>query len=307
VFGFTRENCTDLCNRTLNPTALSSLGCISPNISCNNFTNLFCDPQPEGCNVVWTLPQPISLLPISTFTFSLGNAYIQELLIRVSLSGEDSVSQDNIPSLGDTDTARIFPAYVEEPLQLLDTQSQVLLFDVERQYELNYVLQESDSQTSESDTDYKMTAVILPLQGNIIDARTSDQQYFGTNTANQITLQFTKPNFYIGNTEGRIYQSGALFLTLVNVLAGILGIFQLFGAVMTKCAEIGRGVYEGNLIKSYSRQRGLDGSVQKSPRYDRHHYNPYDIQSIMQAFVDHDFQNMLHEGKKTRKQLQEEE
>jgi len=259
------------------------------------------------CQITWTLPPTVDLLSTSSFTFSLLNTYIQELQIFIELPAEDSPdvsSYDPNFSLGDN-TVKISEANISAPLQL--TAGNFLLFDITRQYELNYVLQTSESIQLQSDNtpsnDWKMTAVFLPLQDNIIDASTSGQQYFGTSIANVVTLQFTKPNFFIGNSEGRIYESGALFLTLVNVLAGILGIFQLFGALIGKGTAVGKGAYAGELIKS--REGG--GTPPKSPRYDRSNYNPHDIQSLMQALVDNDFQRFLNDGRKTRKQLEEEE
>jgi hypothetical protein len=223
----------------------------------------------------------------------LGNVYIQELEVGIFIAGEDS---PNIPIDLTQNTVRIFPAFIRVPLQL--TNPEFLLFDVSRQYELNYVLQTSESIDLKSDNtpsnDWKMTAVILPLQDNTIDTSINDQLYFSSRTANRITLQFTKPNYYIGNAEGRIYQSGALFLTLVNVLAGILGIFQLFGALLGKFYSLGLETFTGKFIKQ--KQRNEEGQIIKTPRYDRSNYNPYDIDSIMDALIENDLENRLKQG-----------
>jgi len=299
VRGFSRENCSALQDRVLNPNAITSTGCIrkdgNPNAGCNSgYFNSYV--QEDGCYVVWKLPDVIDLLPISTFTFSLGNGYIQELEIRISINGEDSPPIPNVDL--SQNTAKISGAFIVVPLQL--NNPDLLLFDIARQYELNYVLQTSESLVLGADgtpsNDWKMTAVILPLQDNVIDANTNDQQYFGSSTANRITLQFTKPNFYIGNTEGRIYQSGALFLTLVNVLAGILGIFQLFGALIGKATSLSRETWGGTFIKK--RAKDDEGKTIKSPRYDRTPYNPYDLDSLMIALVEGGLSSKLKDGKK---------
>jgi len=316
IYGFSRSDCNKLCDEGINPDAIQSEGCLVKNSNNNNnkviketcadLKLLKCNATNNfECRVTWTLPPTVDLLPVSFFTFSLGDTYIQELEIYIELPAEDSPSISNF-DLKDN-TVRISRANVTAQLQL--TPGDFLLFDIRRQYELNYVLQTSESKTLSSDgtpsNDWKMTAVFLPLQTNIIEASTSDQQYFGSSVANKITIQFTKPNYYIGNIEGRVYQSGALFLTLVNVLAGILGIFQLFGALISKCTSLGKGAYAGDYFTS--KQPGEGGSSVKSPRYDRATYNPYDIQSMMQALVDNDFRAVLNDGKRARKTLEEEE
>jgi len=181
----------------------------------------------------------------------------------------------------------------------------LLLFGITRQYELTYVLQTSEQTTTGSDgqpgTDWKMTAVFQPLQRQI-DTSTDDQTYFGTSESNRITIQLSKPNYYIGNSEGRIYQSGGLFLTLVNVLAGILGIFQLFGAIIGKCSDVGRRTVGGH----YSKKLDPNGALIKRPRYDRASYNPYDVDSLMDALVKNDFESKLRGGGRGPRNLEEE-
>jgi len=298
VLGISRENCTDICDELAH---IVSDGCTRKDGNpggCDDVSLLNCTGLVEGCHVTWTLPSTIDLLPVSSFTFSLGNAYVQELLIRIDLNAEPSPA---IPNLDlSVNTAKISAAYIQVPLRL--SNPNYLIFDITRQYELDYVLQTSESIILQSDgtpsNDWKMTAVFLPLQDTNLDVSVSDQNYFGSSVANQITIQLQQPNFYIANSEGRIYQSGALFLTLVNVLAGILGIFQLFSTIISKATAVGRDAVEGNLVKT--REEHDNGDLIKSPRYDRTPYNPYDIKSIMDAFIENDFAQRLKERKKNK-------
>lgn len=311
ISGYSRADCYSLCDESNPPSQFApvSTGCYTTNsdVQCHNALNptntvLLCNITDVGtCNVSWSLPTSIDLQPSSSFSFYLKNTYIQELKIRLFLTGDSS---PNVPGIDlSSNTAIINSAETTDTLQLAS--SNLLLFGITRQYELTYVLQTSEQITTGANgqpgTDWKMTAVFQPLQRQI-DTSTDSQKYFGTSDSNRITIQLSKPNYYIGNSEGRIYQSGGLFLTLVNVLAGILGIFQLFAVIIGKCTGLGRTTIAGE----WAKKRDGSGNVIKTPRYDRVQYNPYDVDSLMDALVKHDLQSRLNEGRGAPRHMDEE-
>eukprot|EP01123_Difflugia_compressa_P010726 TRINITY_DN39_c1_g1_i1.p1 TRINITY_DN39_c1_g1~~TRINITY_DN39_c1_g1_i1.p1 ORF type:complete len:746 (-),score=103.26 TRINITY_DN39_c1_g1_i1:85-2322(-) len=299
--GFAREFCLNLCTTNI----LSSTGCFVHGSSrdCHSFDPISnppkfnCTPVSENlCELRWTLPDRIDLLSISSYTFSLDDVYVQEFAISISMESEDTPSA-NIDS---SNTAKLIGCHTSEKLQLQSTD--LLLFGISRQYDLTYVIQTSEQVTFQGSTvpsDYKMEAVIIPLQDTSIDTSTTGERYLGSVGPNTVTLQLIQPNYFVGNTEGRIYQSGQLFLVLVNIITGAIGIFDMFTKILDKSLSTAEEV-ESKVSQCAGGEE--EQSIELSPRATTFKFNPYmkaDLTSfLMEALEDDSVRKKLRSALK---------
>eukprot|EP01124_Arcella_intermedia_P025544 TRINITY_DN4584_c0_g3_i6.p1 TRINITY_DN4584_c0_g3~~TRINITY_DN4584_c0_g3_i6.p1 ORF type:complete len:1023 (+),score=198.03 TRINITY_DN4584_c0_g3_i6:1258-4326(+) len=224
ITGYFNIDCEEICNSKDLKKNFISTGCYredgticshSPVLSCTSINE-------HQCNITWNLPTNIELLLQSSFKFPLANSYVQSVNISIKIPAEESPSGVEIPP---SDSLVITESYTFDSVRLRDPNK--LLFGLGRTYDLSYVLQASEQVKSASSTDWKTQAIFLPSQQRSVDT-TTPLGYLQTNVPNSVTLYFHQQNYFVSNVEARFVSSGQLFLQIVLVITGVVGVFDLF-------------------------------------------------------------------------------
>lgn len=177
--GFTFADCQNLCNSR----SVESAGCFYSGSArpCSESPALTCRlVGSDTCQIRWVLPPAIELTSTSIFKFNIGNAFLQELDITLDMPGQPGLTSNFSEVSQSLDTVELRPGFSNDKVQLpASSLTEQILFGVERQYELNYVLLSSEKPGfSYQGVDWKMQTVFLPLQSNVITGTLSYSKYY---------------------------------------------------------------------------------------------------------------------------------
>jgi hypothetical protein len=275
--GFTFAECQNLCSAR----SIESSGCFYSGTArpCSSQADLTCKLLgTDTCQLRWVLPDNIELTSSSLFKFFIGNAFLQELEVSLDMKGASGLRSNFSEVSQSLDTVELKEAFSSDKVQLPSSSvDEQILFGVERQYELNYVLLSSEKPGfSYQGLDWKMQAVFLPLQSNVITGTVSYSKYYCTSSlfavirrhtypvpgaasseSNFISLRFVKPNYYVSNLEKRVKNGSEVFLVAILVTTAILDVFEVLGIIFKGIAALA-GKFGKAICRKARRKRSTE-------------------------------------------------
>lgn len=256
--GYTFSDCVTLCDSQ----AVSSVGCFLAGsaVPCSRNASVTCRANPRDyCELSWRLPEDIDLTSVSVFSFSIANAFLQELEVSIQMNARNNLTSLFSQVDQGQDTVQLSAGYSSERVQLpASAASNEILFGVVRNYELNYaVLSSEKAGFSYQGLDWRMQAIFLPMQANVVSGTIAYNQFYcslrfssfprtpltpppppATSESNTVKLVFTKPTYYVSNIEKRVKNGSEVVLIAILVTTAVLDVFEVLGSLFKIVATL---------------------------------------------------------------------